>query len=329
MAVTTTLTLEGTPGTSISLANAGVTPQAISGGNTAVFATEAKAGGATGVRFERVNGGNAAGAFARLALPASTPTLEFSGVWTASAQPGSDVGIWSSRNSSGRVVQINRRSTGGYELIDQANVYAPTPLITAANAIAGHQYRFVLALAQGTAANNGTVQAAVYDLTAGTTVSSWTWSTATLTTSPFTGSDFGTINNVNAVAMWDDMQYGNGTSMLPPLASNVAPTASLSLSANNVEPGTTVTVTATATDTDGTIASVAFSSPTLTLQGSGNATRTFTAPASLVDTQHTINVTATDNAGATGAASIIATVLAATVRVAGPGGMLPAYLNTK
>lgn len=325
MAVTNTLTLEGTPGVALTLANSGATPQAVTGGNTATFATEAKAGGATGARFERVNGGNTAGVFGRLALPAATPNLEFSGVWTATPTPSGDVAIWTSRNSSGRVALINRRPSGTYEFFDQSNTYAPTPLIGAGVAVVGHQYRFVFALSQGAAANTGTVQAAVYDLTAGTTISSWTWTAATLTTNPFTASDFGVIGNINTVALWDDMQYGNGTSMLPPLASNLAPTVTLSLSADNVEPGSTVTVTATAVDSDGTISSVAFSSATLTLAGSGT-TRTFKAPAALSDATHTITATATDNGGATGTATTSATVLAATIRVAGSAGMIPAYM---
>lgn len=326
MAVTNTLTLEGTPGATLTLANSGATPQAVSGGNTAVFSTEAKAGGATGARFERVNGGNTAGVFGRVAFPASTPTMEFSGVWTATAAPSADVAIWTSRFASGRIALLNRRPSGSYEFFDQAGVYAPTALIAAGVAVVGHQYRFVIAQTQGSTANTGTVQAAVYDLTAGTTISSWTWTSATLTLNPFTASDFGVIGNVNTVALWDDMQYGNSNSMLPPLASNAAPTVTVSASSTSVEPGTTVTVTATPADSDGTISSVVFSSSTLTFAGSGNS-RTFTAPPGLTDVAHRATVTVTDNGGATATASVDVTVLAATIRKATSSGMVAGYVK--
>ena len=110
------------------------------------------------------------------------------------------------------------------------------------------------------------------------------------------------------------MFYVRETTGTPP-AGNAAPVATLSVSAQSVTAGTPVTITSTATDMDGTIAKVDF------YQGTTNIGTVSTAPYSITYTftqagSFMIGAVATDNAGATGAA----TPVQVTVTAAGGGG---------
>ena len=91
---------------------------------------------------------------------------------------------------------------------------------------------------------------------------------------------------------------------------NVPPTANAG-AAQTVNEKTAVTLTGSGTDTDGTIASYAWvqtAGPAVTLTNANAAVATFTAPATLVNTVLTFQLTVTDNLGATGTATVNVTV---------------------
>ena len=88
----------------------------------------------------------------------------------------------------------------------------------------------------------------------------------------------------------------------PPGPANKTPTVSLTASSETVAPAGTVTLTAQASDTDGTIASYSWSGGG-SFSGTG-ATTTWTAPRPHEDTSYVLEVTATDDDGATASATV-------------------------
>ena len=92
----------------------------------------------------------------------------------------------------------------------------------------------------------------------------------------------------------------------PPPTSNNKPTVSISSDAEVTE-GSDLTVTATAADSDGSIASYAWkyiSGPQVTLQGASEKQVSFTAPEIETDQQLVLEVTVTDDKGATATAEV-------------------------
>ncbi len=91
---------------------------------------------------------------------------------------------------------------------------------------------------------------------------------------------------------------------------NLAPAANAGTN-QTVDEGGAVTLSGSGADIDGTIASYAWTQTAgiaVTLAGANSATASFTAPPAAADTLLTFNLTVTDNAGATGAASSTVTV---------------------
>ena len=104
------------------------------------------------------------------------------------------------------------------------------------------------------------------------------------------------------------------------VAANVGPTASAGPD-QNVRGGETVTLSGSGTDSDGTIsyAWVETSSVGITLMGSNTATPSFTAPSATSATQIiTLQLTVTDNLGATASDDMTVTVGAFPIANAGP-----------
>lgn len=96
-------------------------------------------------------------------------------------------------------------------------------------------------------------------------------------------------------------------------APNLAPTVTLTASDTSVEGGDEVTLTATASDSDGTVAATAYSwSGEGTFTGTGNSVR-WTAPSPDRTTRYSLEVTATDDDGATGVATVAITVAGSVV----------------
>ena len=99
---------------------------------------------------------------------------------------------------------------------------------------------------------------------------------------------------------------GDSGGSTPPPASNNSPTVSISGDAEVTE-GKALSLTAVASDSDGSIASYAWqpiSGPAVTLAGSNTENVSFTAPDIEEDTELVLEVTVTDNEGATSSAQI-------------------------
>lgn len=99
-----------------------------------------------------------------------------------------------------------------------------------------------------------------------------------------------------------------------------------------IVPGQTVLLDASSSTDDGTIIGYGWvqiaGNPTVTLSGSG-ATRTFTAPPTLLGTLLTFQVTVTDDDDNTDADTCTVTIIPASIRIMTASGIQPAYRKIK
>jgi hypothetical protein len=273
---------DGTDGVSLTAANSGSTRQAITGGNRAIFSADAAKHGGTGALFERVSGGNAAGALTRINLTGGArQTVQFGFYWKADATtPPSVKGIMNFRTSTTRVLSIARDANLGLYPLDRVNSSGGGSLLANASIVASRWYYLTGWVKVGTA-TTGEYHLRIYDTTTNTVVATRDVTNADLGTDLISMVDVGTINDVNHITRVDTIRFSNQPAELAPYVytppAAVAPVID-AIPSRTVEGLDTVTVTAMATGTVTSWTWAQLSGPTVTLTGIG-ASRTFTARA--------------------------------------------------
>lgn len=296
----------GVDGVSLTLANSGATPQAATSPNTATFSATAKAYGNLGGRWERSAGGNVAGCFSRYAFPASTSTFQMDGVFTAEAVPSASKQLANLRSGGSRMLALTRDSNVGYYMLDRANT--GLQLIAPGSIVTGKKYRFVLWGTVGTA-TTGQYSARLYDFDTQALVGQRNVTNADLGTAPLDAADFGSINDLNSVTMWDALRFGSSAAELPEYVYAPDPPVIGTIAAKTVESLTTTSVTASSASTVTTWTWRQISGPTVTLTGTG-ATRSFVTPADPAGATVVLGVTASNPDGTSSEQTATVNVLA-------------------
>lgn len=291
-----TISFDGTNGAALTLANSGTTPQAITGGNRAIFSTDAALFGPTGALFEKVEGGNTAGALTRTALTTARNLVQFGGYWKADATiPPAVKGIVNFRTGSARLLSIARDANLGLYPLDRVNASAGGSLLANTAITAGRWYYITGWVKVGTTSTNGEYHLRVYDTTTNALVASRDVTNADLGTEQISVVDVGTINNVNHITRLDVFRFGDQAAELAPYVfAEPAPTVG-DIAARTVEPLTTVLTVADVTGTTTGYTWRQVSGPTVTLTGTG-ASRSFKAPASALGTTVVLGVRAVNGA---------------------------------
>lgn len=318
----------GTDGATLTTANSGTAPDAafntVTGGSIWTFSSTGKIRGTLG---------------ARVVIGTTATAWRAYDQWSAVTQVVGRVGFtWNGTVKASTVIcgVINSSFAAMMKVVTDAtgkvivqNAAGTTLATTAAALTAGTAYYVEMQVAAGaTGTTDGTINVQLYTAAApGTLLINFTSTAAN--TNGTAGSVRGQLGDNSAVASlditFDDVMWR--TSTLTPLGApsgNLPPVAAID-NAVTVSPWTAVTHSgSTSNDPDGTIAAYAWTQTagtTVTLTGAATSTVSYTAPAVYGGTSVTLQLTVTDNSGATNSATVADTIKAPN-EVAPVGGVL-------